>query len=219
MKIDPSQYSNIQLGAQESPRVRLTGHDWHGPQPVVYQDIVPKDPISNGYWAVEIMRPGVYQFLLSRRPLDAPAPIQAVKAKVQVGQQEAQATIDPSVVVAPVTMRLNAGVTKLTTELTTGDGTVRGAYFVTVNYLGDLSDAEVKAGSQLPRWLNAGDRLAWLGGTLVERSAGTGALETELLLRSPLTALTFVNLGWSGDDFSGRGRAVFGTVTEGKPAA
>ncbi len=64
--------------------------------------------------------------------------------------------------------------------------------------------------------LQAGDRIAWLGGTLIERAAPTGALETELLLRAPLSGLTFVNLGWSGDDFTGRGRAVFGSASDGK---
>ncbi len=217
MKVDPNRYANIMIGAQAAPRVRLTAHDWHGPQPVWSQPAVEKDPAVNGFWAVEVQQAGAYQFLLSRRPLEAPAPIEAVKAKLDIGDVQAEINIEPTAVLAPITVRLQPGVTKLTTELLGSDGTKRGAYFATVNYLGDVSQATINAAQkQLPPWLHAGDRIAWLGGTLIERAAPSGALEAEVLLRAPYSGLTFVNLGWSGDDFTGRARAVFGTATDGK---
>jgi hypothetical protein len=86
-----------------------------------------------------------------------------------------------------------------------------------VNYLGDVPQELIDAqATRLPEWLRPGDRIAWLGGTLVERAAETGALEAETLLRAPLAGLSFVNLGWSGDDYSGRAQAVFGAPQDGK---
>ena len=217
MHVDPNQYSNIVLGAEAAPRVRLTAHDWHAPQPVVMQEGALKDPVSNGFWAVEVARAGTYQFLLSRRPLDAPAPIEAVTASVEIGEARSEIKLDPSVVLAPITLRLTPGITRLKTELIASDGTRRGAYFVTVNYLGDIPQTSIDtADAALPAWLHAGDRVAWLGGTLIERAAPTGALETELLLHAPLAGLTFANLGWSGDDITGRARALFGAPSDGK---
>jgi hypothetical protein len=217
MQVDSQQYSHIVLGAPAAPRVRLTAHDWHGPEPVFAQQLIEKDPFTNGFWAVEVQRPGTYQFLLSRRPLESPVPIDSVKASVQVGELKISVDVEPSAVQVPLTLRLPAGVTKLTTELVAADGKTRGAYFVTVNYLGDVEQSVVDSAKQaLPNWLHPGDRIVWLGGTLIERAAPAGALETELLLRAPLSGLTFVNLGWSGDDFTGRARAVFGTETDGK---
>lgn len=217
MQIDANQYSNIVLGAEAAPRVRLTAHDWHGPQPVWSQTAVEKDPAANGFWAVEVQRAGAYQFLLSRRPLEAPAPIEAVKAKLNIGGVQTETDVDPSAVLAAITVRLQPGVTKLTTELVGSDGSSRGAYFATVSYLGDVPQATIdNAQKQLPSWLHAGDRVAWLGGTLIERAAPSGALEAEVLMRAPYSGLTFVNLGWSGDDFTGRARAVFGAASDGK---
>ena len=217
MQVNPEQYSNIVLGSTAAPRVRLTSHDWHGPQPVWSQSAVEKDPSTNGFWAVEVQRAGAYQFLLSRRPLEAPAPLEAVKAKIEIGGVQAETGLEPSVVLAALTVRLQPGVTKLKTELIGSDGSSRGAYFVTANYLGDVPQATIDtANQQLPTWLHAGDRVAWLGGTLIERAAPSGALEAEMLLHAPLSGLSFVNLGWSGDDFTGRARAVFGAPTDGK---
>lgn len=216
--IDPSRYSSIALGDPKAEQVRLTSHDWHSEkQPPWNQELVKKDPISDGFWAVEVVRPGAYQFLLSRRPLADPAPLNCTKARIEIGGKLAELAVEPSVVLAPLTVRLEPGETKLRAELIAEDGTKRGAYFVTVNYLGDMPQETIDAqAGRLPEWLHAGDRVAWLGGTLVERAAETGALETETLLRAPLAGLTFVNLGWSGDDYTGRAQAVFGSPQDGK---
>lgn len=217
LAIDPNAYSSIVLGDPKAEQVRLTSHDWHGPQPPWNQDLVKKDPVSEGFWAVEVARPGAYQFLLSRRPLEEPAPLGCTTARIDVGGKSAEMTLDPTAVLAPLTVRLEPGETKLHTQLIAEDGTTRSAYFVTVHYLGDVPQEVIDArATRLPEWLRAGDRVAWLGGTLVERAAETGALETETLLRAPLAGLSFVNLGWSGDDYTGRARAVFGSPEDGK---
>ncbi len=63
--------------------------------------------------------------------------------------------------------------------------------------------------------LRDGDRVVWIGGTLVERAQQYGYLETELTRRWPDRHLEFRNLGWSGDTVFGHARARFGTVAEG----
>lgn len=53
------------------------------------------------------------------------------------------------------------------------------------------------------------DRVAILGGTIVERLQSSGALEVELQSRRPSWQLKIRNLGWSGDDVHGIARKVF----------
>ena len=57
--------------------------------------------------------------------------------------------------------------------------------------------------------LKPNDRVAVLGGTLVERMQSSGALELELQTRRPEWKLKIRNLGWSGDDVHGLARKVF----------
>lgn len=57
--------------------------------------------------------------------------------------------------------------------------------------------------------LRAGDRLALVGGTFIERMQAYPWLETELQIRQPDWQLKVRNLGWSGDDTYGFARKVF----------
>ncbi|HEY1191556.1 MAG TPA: SGNH/GDSL hydrolase family protein [Gemmata sp.] len=54
-----------------------------------------------------------------------------------------------------------------------------------------------------------GDRIVWLGGTLVEREQRYGYWETALAAANPDKNLTFRNLGWSGDTVHGESRGRF----------
>ena len=60
-----------------------------------------------------------------------------------------------------------------------------------------------------------GDRIVFLGATFIERMQDSGYLETELTSRLASRAVTFRNLGWSGDTVAGIARAVFGTPDQG----
>ncbi len=63
--------------------------------------------------------------------------------------------------------------------------------------------------------LKAGDRVAVLGGTFVERMQLSGAVEAQLQCRRPEWRLSFRNLGWSGDDVHGIARKVFDSPEDG----
>jgi lysophospholipase L1-like esterase len=58
-----------------------------------------------------------------------------------------------------------------------------------------------------PFTLKDGDRVVWIGNTLIEREQKYGYWETALTERFP--GVTFRNLGWSGDSVFGEARASF----------
>jgi lysophospholipase L1-like esterase len=66
-----------------------------------------------------------------------------------------------------------------------------------------------------PFELKSGDRVVLLGGTFIERDQTYGYLETLLTARYPDRAITFRNLGWSGDTVWGEARSRFGPPAEG----
>jgi lysophospholipase L1-like esterase len=63
--------------------------------------------------------------------------------------------------------------------------------------------------------LRDGDRVVFVGNTLIERDQVFGYLETMLTARWPDRNITFRNLGWSGDTVWGESRARFGTAADG----
>lgn len=60
-----------------------------------------------------------------------------------------------------------------------------------------------------------GDRVLFIGDTLIERAQNSDFLETALTARYPRRNIIFRNLGWSGDTPFGDARAGFGTAADG----
>src|SRR5579863_7535447 len=60
-----------------------------------------------------------------------------------------------------------------------------------------------------------GDRVVWIGNTLVEREQRYGYWETALLAANKDKRITFRNLGWSGDTVYGDARAGFDNAAKG----
>ncbi len=63
--------------------------------------------------------------------------------------------------------------------------------------------------------LEDGDRVVFLGNTLIEREQKYGYWELMLTMAWPERNVTFRNLGWSGDTVWGESRAGFGTQADG----
>ena len=63
--------------------------------------------------------------------------------------------------------------------------------------------------------LRAGDRIAFVGDSFFEREYSRGLIETALTVAHLDKALTFRNLGWSGDTVRGESRAYFGKAADG----
>ena len=60
-----------------------------------------------------------------------------------------------------------------------------------------------------------GDRVVFLGDTLIERAQASDFLETNITRRYPDRHIVFRNLGWSADNVFGESRAGFGSVADG----
>src|SRR5262245_16592186 len=65
------------------------------------------------------------------------------------------------------------------------------------------------AGPVKPFEFKDGDRIVWLGNTLVEREQRYGYWESALLAANPDKNITVRNLGWSGDTVHGEARGRF----------
>jgi len=60
-----------------------------------------------------------------------------------------------------------------------------------------------------------GDRVAFVGDTLIERAQAQDSIETAFTSRFPDRHVIYRNLGWSGDDVTGVARSGFGTAEDG----
>ncbi|MEA3364576.1 MAG: arylsulfatase [Candidatus Hydrogenedentes bacterium] len=134
-------FSYIPLGPDPVDEVRLLCHDWHGDVPW-NQETIRKGKKANGWWAVEVVHTGEYEFELRRWPKEADLAITAApKDGAALNITRAKMTLQDAAVAADVpkntlgvTFRvpLEAGTAKLQTWFIEEDGTERGAYYVYV---------------------------------------------------------------------------------------
>jgi arylsulfatase A-like enzyme len=150
------EYVRIVLGDDAGNPARLTAHDWHGEgaEKIWNQNAVRLAPPVNGFWAVQIERPGRYRFELRRWPKELdlpvnapyndaglnrePAPgkaIAAVKARLKIGDVDETVDIGSAEKAAVFEPLLQAGPAKLETWFYDKDGSERGAYFVYIERL------------------------------------------------------------------------------------
>jgi arylsulfatase A-like enzyme len=128
----------IGLGSDAEPVTRLVCHDWHPPdqsQSPWNQGMIRSGLIGNGFWAVEVLRPGQYEFELRRWPDHVNGPLEATRARIQIAGHDLAQDVEPGATKATFTVGLQPGKTRLETELTLPDGRKRGAYFVYVRRL------------------------------------------------------------------------------------
>jgi arylsulfatase A-like enzyme len=165
----------IRLGETDEP-VLLTSHDWRrdpaeervtsieggdDTRCVWNQAQVRQGLAYNGYWEVEVARPGAYRFELRRWPREAGLPLRAgipgeirgyddriadgygggraipvERAGLRIAGMEAAATVGADDATAIFELDLPAGPAHLETWLSTGDGLTVGAYYVYVERIG-----------------------------------------------------------------------------------
>ena len=84
------EYCEIIVGSdKENPTLlTLCCHDWHGELAPSLQDYVRSREVvgPNGFWALEVARPGKYQITLREQPALAKFPIRAQTARLTVGK-------------------------------------------------------------------------------------------------------------------------------------
>ena len=133
-------YCEIVIGSDKQNPTRLMSHDWHCPNPAWSQSAVRRGSKSNGFWAVEIERDGMYEFELRRWPREVDAPINeaiaggkaitATKARLNIADKDLTRPVPQDAHSVTFQAELKAGKTRLQTWLTDENGTSRGAYYV-----------------------------------------------------------------------------------------
>ena len=130
----------IHLGSDaENPAV-LNSHDWlveHGRLCPWNQQSIAQGLRSSGPWAVYLERPGRYRFELYRWPKHLAKPAGCVRARLKIGEWEAECPMKPEDISAVFEATLPAGRTFLQTWLFPPEGEPFGAYIVWVYYLGN----------------------------------------------------------------------------------
>ncbi len=129
------EFVHIAIGSEAEPRVRLHCHDWHPPSQAESpwsQGHIQRGLVGNGFWAVEVLRPGDYRFELRRWPDVVDEPIEATHAGLKIGAVEMDQPVRPGAAKTTFTVRLRPGKTRLQTWLTMPNGKTRGAYYVYV---------------------------------------------------------------------------------------
>ena len=150
----------INLGHQAENPARLTSHDWITTKSTPWNQRHVRTAVTgegmNGFWNVNVVEDGEYEFRLRRwpeeidKPLNAAIPagkdvpgteayraiagekIEPTKATLQIGDKQHEIKIKPGDKEAVFTLKLKAGKTRLTTLFHTADNKVYGAYFVYV---------------------------------------------------------------------------------------
>ena len=134
------EYLEIPIGAPEADPVRLTSFDWYTggpPNQRAIQDSPWDGPRADGFWAIEVARPGRYRVTLRERPLAAQYPIDGRTAHLAIGDRSWDAPIAAGGESVSFEADLTTGKTTLRGAFSKPDGKRRGAYYAYVERLGD----------------------------------------------------------------------------------
>ncbi|MBI1317679.1 MAG: sulfatase-like hydrolase/transferase [Candidatus Hydrogenedens sp.] len=139
------EYNPITIGGPENP-TRLGSMYIHG-DPIWDQDQVLAGRPANGFWAIDVARPGTYRFALRRWPAESGGTLQGAvpggkaipftTAKIRVGETEQTIAITPDNTAVLLELPLEPGETRLQTWLETQDGQSQSAYYVYAERVGE----------------------------------------------------------------------------------
>ncbi|NND71688.1 MAG: N-acetylgalactosamine 6-sulfate sulfatase, partial [Rhodothermales bacterium] len=130
----------IGVGSDQENPTKLSAHDWFvsdQSQSPWSQNHIRNGHIGNGHWEIDVQKPGDYRITLRRWPSSAPGPIEAISARVQVGDAVVESDLAESAESASFQVALDPGPTRLQTWLELPSGESRGAYYVSVERLSD----------------------------------------------------------------------------------
>jgi hypothetical protein len=144
----------IVIGAEEENPTTLTAHSWHGEEGIYSQRHVRPAVRDNGYWSVEVIADGDYEFELRRWPIEADTPICAGlpprtgvpfvddflvgipvavnTAKIQVGDEVKEKSVGSGDKGVSFRLSLKTGSTRVRTWFDDGSREPLGAYYVYV---------------------------------------------------------------------------------------
>ncbi len=147
-----NEYCHILIGSDFENPVRLTAHDWHVEPNPWNQGHIRQGHISNGYWAVEIVEDGTYEFALRRWPRELDVAINEglparhdvpgiedvpvgkaftiTSGKIKIGEIEQEIDLAAGARELVFTLNLKRGRTQLQTWFYDESGEALGAYYV-----------------------------------------------------------------------------------------
>jgi uncharacterized sulfatase len=132
-------FTRFYIGSARENPTTFTVRDWHPTEgSVIWQQAHLDDDARfiNGFWAIEVTRPGRYAIRLSRYPADALQPMGASEAKLTVGPWSLRKPVDPADRFTTFETKLEQGPAILKTWLTDSrTQQTRGAYFVSCQWL------------------------------------------------------------------------------------
>jgi len=139
------EYCRIIIGSDRENPCRLMSHDWHGPKVPWSQGAVRGAMQSNGFWAVEVARDGMYDFSLRRWPMELNKPItatipggraiSATRARLKLADVDVTQPVSTDATAVTFQVKLKAGKARLQTWFTDDQGRSWGAYYVYVRRL------------------------------------------------------------------------------------
>ncbi len=124
----------IPVGTDHENPVLLSARDWHptrGRVPWMQRWIDRPEFYANGYWLIDVVRAGCYEFELRTHPIEADRSMGINRAVLRIGKDEYAQAIKPGDSLTAFTVDLSAGVTSISTSLfNLANGRERGAYYV-----------------------------------------------------------------------------------------
>ena len=160
--VNGDKYVRIVLGSDKGNPSYLNCMDWHADDAIKVwnQRQIRTAPVANGFWTVDISRPGKYRFELRRWPKELDIPINAsypggqplkdgkpnrektpgvaisaVKARIMIGGIDEAKVIPAGAHFVEFTLSLSKGPAELRTTFYDADEQARGAYYVSVERL------------------------------------------------------------------------------------
>jgi len=130
------EYCHFLIGSENENPTVLTARDWHPTQgrvPWRQQTLSDDKRWDNGFWAVEIVQSGQYEFTLRRFPTEANKPMSAMEARLKIANIDVNKSIPKKATSITFRLALEARHTQLQTWLSDEKtGKIRGAYYVYV---------------------------------------------------------------------------------------
>lgn len=137
ISVEFDKYVRIYVGNDEENPIKLNCHDWHNEEPlrVFDQETIRQREHLNGFWAVDIVKDGEYEFTCRTYPKEEDTRLDMSKIKLKVGNQEIEKKCDPGTSEVKLKLKLKAGETFIQTWFYEKDGKNFGAPFVYVKRL------------------------------------------------------------------------------------
>ncbi|QYM78616.1 arylsulfatase [Horticoccus luteus] len=132
-------FAYIEVGAPQENPTMIDCMDWHAPDQKEVpwnQEQIKEARWVNGYWMIEVAKPGRYAFTLRQEPAEAHFRLQANRARIIVGDQEASVVVPAGATSVTLSLKLRAGPAKMQTWLSDdAAGKSRGAFYVEARLL------------------------------------------------------------------------------------